>query len=83
MRCLEQLRQIVDVRDDDPALHLRRGARRSVTRAIDAEQPVAADRKREQIAVRRPAARHQRPVASTRSNDSTSAMIGRRRRPRP
>ena len=39
---------------------LRRSASRSVTRAIDAEQPVAADGQREQLGVGRPAARHER-----------------------
>ena len=85
MRRVERRHQLVDVRSISTTRStLRRGASRSVTAAIDAEQPVAADR-RGGTARRSPSRLQRRssPSASTRSNDSTSPMIGRSVRPRP
>ena len=80
---IEELGEIVDACERHAPFHLapRRQAQRYARDR--AEQAIAADRKREQFGIVRAAAVTSAPVGSTRSNDSTSAIIGRSRRPRP
>ena len=81
----EEARQVVHARDGHAAFAPRGAAPACrVTRATDAEEAVAADRQREEVAVlRRGCTSRARRLVCTRSNDSMSPTNGRSVRPRP